>query len=200
MLSSLSNPPLMTESRGTLRFRVAFVRRIDYAASAQQGSHFILDEEMNSTDALLEKLIALGATLRPPATGMEIAECERTLRCEFPDAVRDFYRRCDGVGDATADWIWDFFSLERAIERTVGGRSEPTLAIDDGAKLRYADLVCFCDVLIDAPTYLFCGNRAHERFCSFFADLGGDGWFVAKSYDDFVHVFIAENDSVLLNT
>jgi hypothetical protein len=119
---------------------------------------------------IIEKLIALGASTRQPATQTQITEVERQLGCSFPAGVKDFYQTCDGVDHATADWIWDFFSLERVVERTIERRRSEHLLISSGARLSYNDLICFCDVLIDAPTYLFFGKPADERFGHFFAD------------------------------
>ena len=154
---------------------------------------------MNSTSALIKKLIALGASARQPATQSQIVEVERRLGCSFPGGVKDFYQACDGVEHATADWIWDFFSLERVVERTIERRRAEHLRISGELRLSYRDLICFCDVLIDAPTYLFLGKPADEKFGHFYADQGGEGWHVADSYEAFVDIFVAEHDQILLN-
>jgi hypothetical protein len=154
---------------------------------------------VNATSVIIEKLIALGANTRRPANQSQIMDVERQLGCSFPDGVKEFYRSCDGVDHATTKWIWDFFSLERVVERTVERRRDEHLLISSGANLSYSSLICFCDVLIDAPTYLFFGKAADERFGHFFADQGGTGWHVADSYEGFAEIFVAEHDEILLH-
>ena len=154
---------------------------------------------MNSTEALLAKLLELRATLRPAPSAEAVATAEETLESRFPDGVRDFYRCCDGVEDATAEWIWDFFSLQRMIERTLDRRENESLLLYGGERLPYRNLVCFCDVLIDAPTYLFCGDRDSSNYGRFYADQGETGWLVAGSYEEFVEVFLLQNADILLN-
>lgn len=155
---------------------------------------------MNSTGALLAKLLELRATLRPAPSAEAVAKAEETLQSRFPAGVRDFYRCCDGVEDATAEWIWDFFSLERMIERTFDRRELECLRLYGGEGLPYRSLVCFCDVLIDAPTYLFCGDSNSSDFGRFYADQGSDnGWLVAGSYEEFVQVFLQKHGEILLN-
>src|SRR5688500_14638147 len=102
---------------------------------------------MNSTSALMAKLVELGASLRPPASLESITETERVLRTGFPVGVLDFYGSCNGVQDSTSERIWDFFSLETMIERTLQRREQDYLLINKAEKLPYLDLVCFCDVL-----------------------------------------------------
>lgn len=154
---------------------------------------------MNSTETLLAKLLELRATLRPAPSAEAVARAETTLESRFPDGVRDFYRCCDGVEDATAEWIWDFFSLQRMIERTLDRRENESLLLYEGEHLPYRNLVCFCDVLIDAPTYLFCGNRDSSNYGRFYADQGETGWLVAGSYEEFVEVFVFHHGDILLN-
>jgi hypothetical protein len=154
---------------------------------------------MNSTEKLLAKLLELRATLRAAPSSEAVAKAETTLESRFPDGVRDFYRCCDGVEDATAEWIWDFFSLQRMIERTLERRENESLLLNKGERLPYRNLVCFCDVLIDAPTYLFCGDRDSRNYGRFYADQGQTGWLVAGSYGDFVDVFLLHHSDVLLN-
>jgi hypothetical protein len=153
---------------------------------------------MNSTRTLVDKLVSLGATLRKPASEDQIIGVESRLQCRFPNGVREFYRTCDGVDDATSEWIWDFFSLRTLLDRTAQRRASTYLTLDNGDTLPYADLVCFCDVLIDAPTYLFCANPANQWFGAFFADQGYDGWKVADTYENFVNTFVLRNDDVLM--
>lgn len=153
---------------------------------------------MTLTDILLDKVVALGATLRPPAMERQIGKAEHALQCEFPEGIRDFYRRCDGVGHPTSERMWDFYSLDRLVESTLQKRSASVLTLDAAEELPYASLVCFCDVLIGAPTYLFCATRGDSKFGSFFADQAGQGWLVASSYEDFVRVYVAQHDNVLL--
>src|ERR1051326_3602758 len=74
------------------------------------------DRCMNATSVIVGKLIVLGANTRQAATQSQIIKVERQLGCSFPAGVKDFYQACDGVDHATADWIWDFFSLERVVE------------------------------------------------------------------------------------
>ena len=153
---------------------------------------------MNAAQLLVDKLLSLGATLNNPATSAEITTAESTLQCRFPDGIHDFFVVCDGVSDATSDWIWDFFSLNALVERTAERRKAEYFLTDSDERLAYRDLVAFCDVLIDAPTYLFCGNPSNPKFGKFYADQGCDGWKVADSFEDFVQLFLSRNDDVLL--
>lgn len=154
---------------------------------------------MTSTQTLLGKLLELRASLRAAPGAAAVATAEATLESRFPDGVRDFYRCCDGVEDATAEWIWDFFSLQRMIERTLDRRENESLLLYEGERLPYRSLVCFCDVLIDAPTYLFCGNLDSSNYGRFYADQGKTGWLVADSYEEFVAVFLLHHGDILLN-
>ena len=156
---------------------------------------------MNSTTLLINKLRDLGAILRPPTTPSSIADVQRRLGCSFPQGVSEFYNSCDGTIGATTEHLWDFFSLEQVLDRTQTRRAAFTqFTTYDGEIIHFGDLLCFCDVLIDAPTYMFCGNPDDRRFGFFYADQGGQGWFVADSFDAFVQVFVAENSEILLNT
>jgi cell wall assembly regulator SMI1 len=154
---------------------------------------------MDSTEALLPKLLELKATLRPPPSAAAVAEAEETLRCRFPGGIRHFYECCDGVENPTAEWIWDFFSLQNMAERTAERRKHQSLLIHGGETLSYQSLVCFCDVLIDAPTYLFCADEASGNYGRFYADQGYEGWLVATSYEEFVEVFLLQHNQGLLN-
>ncbi|WAC18727.1 SMI1/KNR4 family protein [Luteolibacter sp. SL250] len=151
-----------------------------------------------ATDILIGKLSSLGAGFNPPADSRRIDEIEAKLGVSFPAGVREFYLRCDGItGDI--EWFWDFFPLATLVERTVERRSHPFFILEDGSRIPYADLVCFCDVMIDAPTYVFHGNPLDPRFGQFYADSTvSEGWPVAGSFDEFVRVFVAEHDEILM--
>lgn len=156
---------------------------------------------MNATRLLVDKLVGLGATLRKPASPGKVVATERKLQCRFPAGVCHFYTTCDGVSDPTADWIWDFFSLDVVVERTNEPRKLEYLAMDDGKRVPYHTLVAFCDVMIDAPTYLFCGDPSSDHFGHFYADYGDqgyNGWKVADSYEKFVELFVANCDDIHL--
>ena len=150
-----------------------------------------------ATGILIGELSSLGAGFNPPADSRRIDEVEEDLGVSFPAGVREFYLRCDGItGDI--EWFWDFFPLATLMERTVRRRTHPFFILEDGSRIPYADLVCFCDVLIDAPTYVFHGNPLDPRFGQFYADGCADGWMVAESFDDFVRVFVAEHGDILM--
>jgi len=151
----------------------------------------------SSTDLLIRELSSLGAGFHPPVDHHRINEVVASLGVSFPAGVREFYLRCDGIG-GDLEWFWDFFPLATLVERTLGRRTRSFFILDDGSRIPYADLVCFCDVLIDAPTYLFHGNPLESGFGQFYADGAGDGWLVARSFDEFVRVFAAEHDEILL--
>lgn len=148
---------------------------------------------MDSTSALIAKLVELGATLRPPASEDAINKAQTMVGSEFPAGIVEFYRACDGVQNATSKQIWDFFSLQTLVQRTLERREREYLLVDEDKKVPSRELVCFCDVLIDAPTYVF-----SARTGQFYGDQGGTGWLVADSYEEFVQVFLSRNDDALL--
>jgi len=98
-----------------------------------------------------------------------------------------------------SEWIWDFFSLRSLIERTLQRREQECLVIDKTEKLPYSKLVCFCDALIDSPTYVFCADPGSSNYDQFYADQGYEGGLVADSYEEFVQVFLLQNGAILLN-
>lgn len=151
-----------------------------------------------ATDILIGELSSLGAGFNPPADSRRIDEVEEELGVSFPAGVREFYLRCDGItGDI--EWFWEFFPLVALMERTVQRRSHPFFILEDGSRIPYTDLVCFCDVLIDAPTYVFHGNPLDPRFGRFYADCTvSEGWPVADTFDEFVRVFVAEHGDILM--
>jgi SMI1 / KNR4 family (SUKH-1) len=153
---------------------------------------------MNTTQKLQTKLVVLGASLNPPRKGNKITEVESSLGCLFPAGIKEFYSNCDGVDNATSQWIWDFFSLDRLTQRTKERRLHSNLRLAKEEKIPYNDLVCFCDVLIDAPTYLFYATPNKDKYGYFYADQGHEGWLVADCYEKFVDIFIAQNDDILL--
>jgi SMI1 / KNR4 family (SUKH-1) len=154
-----------------------------------------------SATRLRDELIRLGATPNPPATAAMIADSEQRLGIRFPPAIAEFYRVCDGLSAPTSEWTWDFFPLER-VERLSDYRRHAydQLALYNSThKVRTASLITFCDVMIDAPTYAYCIDESTDTFGCFFADQGGDGWRVSDSFSQFVDVFLAQNDDLLLS-
>lgn len=169
-----------------------------WALPRHQPRTMMIRAMKSSTDILIEKLSSLQATFNLPTGSRRIDDTEIALSASFPAGIRDFYLRCDGIGEPTEQWWWDFFTLSTIVERTNQRRAHPTLALEDGSSIPYTDLVCFCDVLIDAPTYLFHANPHDPKFGHFYADSHGEGWLVAESYEEFVQVFSAEHDEILL--
>ena len=151
-----------------------------------------------ATDILIGELSSLGAGFNPPADSRRIDEVEAELGVSFPVGVREFYLRCDGItGDI--EWFWEFYSLDAMVERKVQRQVvRPFLVLDDGSRIPYSDLVFFCDMMLEASTYIFHGNPSDPRFGQFYADGCADGWMVAESFDEFVRVFVAEHDEILM--
>lgn len=153
---------------------------------------------MNATDDLLAKLIELKAILLPPPSEEEVTNAEKVLESRFPDGIREFYRCCNGVQEMTVDDRWDFYSLERMVDRTRACREQDSLVLDGGEILPFSDLVCFCDVLIELNSYLFCGNPESSHFGKFYGNTQNLGWFVANSYEEFVRVFLQQHGELIL--
>jgi hypothetical protein len=152
----------------------------------------------SATDILIAELSSLGAGFNPPAGSHRIDEVERELGISFPTGVREFYLRSDGI-ILDNEWLWDFYSLAAMVERRVQRLAvRRFLVLDDGRRIPYSDLVFFCDVLFDASAYLFHGNPLDPEFGQFYGEGGGEGWVVAKSFDEFVRVFVAEHGEILM--
>ncbi len=154
---------------------------------------------MNATNDLLAKLTELKATLLPSPSEEEVTNAEKALESRFPDGIREFYRCSNGVKETTDDLNWDFYSLERMIDRTRFYRDQDTLVLDSGEIVPFKDLVCFCDVLIELNTYHFCGNPQSSNFGKFYGSTQNLGWFVANSYEEFVQVFLQKHEDLILS-
>ena len=154
---------------------------------------------MNATDDLLSKLIELNATLRPPPSEEEVTNAEKALESRFPDGIREFYRCSNGLQKTTADDYWDFYSVEKMIDRTRAHREQDSVILDSGEIVPFKDLVCFCDVAIELNIYLFCGNPQSSNFGKFYGNTQNLGWFVANSYEDFVQVFLEKHEDLILS-
>jgi SMI1 / KNR4 family (SUKH-1) len=153
---------------------------------------------MNATSDLLSKLIELKASLLPPPSEEEVTNAEKALESRFPDGIREFYRCCNGVKETTDDLNWDFYSLERMIDRTRAYREQDSLIVDSGEIVPFKDLVCFCDVLIELNTYHFCGNPKSRNYGKFYGSTQNLGWFVAETYEAFVQVFLQQHKDLIL--
>ena len=154
---------------------------------------------MNVTDDLLAKLIELKASLLPPLSEEVVTDAEKALDSRFPNGIREFYRCWNGVKETTDDLNWDFYSLERMIDRTRVYREQDPLILDAGEVLSFNDLVCFCDVLIELNSYHFCGNPMSSNFGKFYGSTQELGWFVANNYEEFVQVFLQQNGDTVLD-
>ncbi len=153
---------------------------------------------MNGTDDLLAKLIELKATLLPPPSEQEVTNAENVLKSRFPDGIREFYRFSNGLQETTADDYWDFYSVEKMIDRTRAYREQDSLSLDSGEIVPFKDLVCFCDVAIELNSYLFCGNPQSCNFGKFYGNTQNLGWFVANSYEELVQVFLRQHGELIL--
>ena len=154
---------------------------------------------MNATDALLDKLSELKATLLPPPSEGEVTDAEKVLKSNFPSGIREFYRSSNGVQQTTENDHWDFYSLDKMLDRTMAYREQDSLVLDGGENVPFKDLVCFCDVAIELNSYFFCCNQQSSTFGRFYGSTQELGWFVANTYEEFVEVFLEQNGDLILN-
>jgi hypothetical protein len=155
---------------------------------------------MNATTHLLAKLIDLKASLLPPPSEEEVTDAEKAMGSKFPNGIRDFYRFSNGLQKTTTDDYWDFYSVEKIIDRTWAYRERESLVLDGGETVAFCDLVCFCDVAIELNSYLFCGNPQSSNFGKFYGITQNLGWIVADSYEEFVQIFLRKNEDLILST
>ena len=135
--------------------------------------------------------------MNPSASVLEIQTAERKIGLTFPDSIRQYYRFNNGTVSATDTLIWDFFDLS-LVENLHQLRNESYNLSTETEIIPGNLLFTFCDVLLDAPTYVVSGDPTRYDFGSFYGDDGSEGWLVASSFESFVDIFAESSEDVLL--
>lgn len=152
---------------------------------------------MLAVESLISEIVRLGGTMNQPSASECISEAEARIGCVIPSDFKAFYLAANGTSSDTDHWSWHFFAINE-IQNLCSYRNPDYLLKLDTQSIAGNKLFTFCDVLIDAPTYAVVGDPAREDYGSVYADDTSEGWFVAGSFAEFVNVFMAKNDDILL--
>jgi hypothetical protein len=123
---------------------------------------------MNSLNLYIETLRSIGANLKGPAAESAINSVELELSIVMIPLLRAFYLKHNGASGDNSLSMWSALSIEDLRDCTIERRKSYSLMSPEGeSPIAYNDLYCFCDALVDMPTYLMVGNPAISRCVSF---------------------------------
>ena len=152
---------------------------------------------MNSVHILLREIERLGGLLNSPTSDSAITEAEKSLGCQIASDYREYFLHANGTVVDTSRWSWHFFSIDKIRNLQAYRNSTYSLKLENEV-ISGEKLYTFCDVLIDAPTYVIVGDPNRNDFGSVYSDDTSQGWFVASSFEGFVDIFIEQNNNILL--
>lgn len=157
-------------------------------------------------DTISEKLCGWKTELAPAASATQVAEAERKLGVLLPCLLKEFLLEHNGTAKHSPEWMWYFWPIEemasfseyRGKESFVPELTWLPETLQKGGELRLdgSKLICFADVLIEAPLYGVFLEPGHRCYGMVFdVDFGTLSSF---SFEEWVAMFLERGEDVVL--
>ncbi len=153
---------------------------------------------------LIDFAVHHGADLLPPISDERITEFESKTGLRLPHELRQFYREAGGTnGNGFTKWDWRIWPFDELTTLDNRLRTIPDIKYlhDHSACPDLRDYIAFCDVLIEAPLYAFCGRKSIERYSEVISLSGGNSPFLAgpiKTFTEFLEILSVHWDDIVL--